>query len=117
VDGEAKDTKTVASAAMMYLTPDLELELKHYLSAMPADPEGWLFLSTRKGVPTRPGNFLNRVLKPAAVRAGLAVRDLGEGKQTSALNFQSLRRTSSTLFGARAKDPKSTQAHMRHTDP
>jgi hypothetical protein len=31
--------------------------------------------------------------------------------------FQSLRRTSSTLFGARAKDPKSTQAHMRHADP
>ena len=28
-----------------------------------------------------------------------------------------LRRTSSTLFGARAKDPKSTQAHMRHADP
>jgi hypothetical protein len=28
-----------------------------------------------------------------------------------------LRRTSSTLFGAKAKDPKSTQAHMRHADP
>lgn len=35
----------------------------------------------------------------------------------TALNFQSLRRTSSTLFGARAKDPKLTQAHMRHSDP
>jgi len=33
------------------------------------------------------------------------------------VNFKSLRRTSSTLFGARAKDPKSTQAHMRHSDP
>jgi len=117
VDGEAKDTKTVASAAMMYLTPDLELELKHYLGTLPADPNGWLFPSTRKGVPTRPGNFLNRVLKPAAVKAGLSVRELGKGKATSAVNFQSLRRTSSTLFGARAKDPKSTQAHMRHTDP
>jgi hypothetical protein len=40
-----------------------------------------------------------------------------KGTTTSAANFQSLRRTSSTLFGARAKDPKSTQAHMRHTDP
>src|SRR5262249_35818220 len=67
--------------------------------------------------PTRPGNFLNRVLKPAAVRAGLMVRELQKDKLTSAVNFQSLRRTSSTLFGARAKDPKSTQAHMRHTDP
>jgi hypothetical protein len=68
-------------------------------------------------VPTRPGNFLNRVLKPAAVNAGVAMRDLGESETTSDVNFQSLRRTSSTLFGARAKDPKSTQAHMRHTDP
>ena len=68
-------------------------------------------------MPTRPGNFLNRVLKPAAVNAGVAMRDLGESKTTSDVNFQSLRRTSSTLFGARAKDPKSTQAHMRHTDP
>lgn len=40
-----------------------------------------------------------------------------EGNATTALNYQSLRRTSSTLFGARAKDPKSTQAHMRHADP
>lgn len=39
------------------------------------------------------------------------------GKTTSAVNFQSLRRTSSTLFGARAKDPKSTQVHLRHADP
>lgn len=61
--------------------------------------------------------LLNRVLKPAAVKAALAVLEIGKGKQTSAVNFQSLRRTSSTLFGARAKDPKSTQAHMRHADP
>jgi integrase len=117
VDGAPKETKTAASAARMYLTPDLELELRHYLGTLPEDPNGWLFPSSRKGVPTRPGNFLNRVLKPAAVRAGLAVRDLSKGKRTSGANFQSLRRTSSTLFGARAKDPKSTQAHMRHTDP
>jgi integrase len=117
VDGQAKDTKTVASAAPMYLTPDLELEVRHYLRTLPEEPDGWLFPSTRKGVPTRPGNFLNRVLKPAAVRAGLAVRDLSKGKQTSAVNFQSLRRTAATLFGAKAKDPRSTQAHMRHTDP
>jgi integrase len=117
VDGEAKDTKTLASAAMMYVTPDLELELRHYLGTIPEEPDGWLFPSSRKGVPTRPGNFLNRVLKPAAVRAGLGLRDFGGGKVTSAVNFQSLRRTSATLFGARAKDPKSTQAHMRHTDP
>jgi integrase len=101
----------------MYLPPDLETELRHYLEILPAVPDGWLFPSRRKGIPTRPGNFLNRVLKPAAVKAGLELRGLGVGKVTSAVNFQSLRRTSSTLFGAIAKDPKSTQAHMRHTDP
>jgi integrase len=65
----------------------------------------------------RPGNFLNRVLKPAALLAGVSVRTSAKGKPTSGLNYQSLRRTSSTLFGAKAKDPKSTQAHMRHADP
>lgn len=117
VDGEAKQTKTLASEAVMYLTPDLEVELQHYLASLPGDPDGWVFPSSRKGVPTRPGNFLNRVMKPAATLAGVALRVSSTGKPTSALNFQSLRRTSSTLFGARAKDPKSTQTHMRHVDP
>jgi len=117
VDGATKDTKTAESATPMYLTPNLELELKHYLGTLSTEPDGWLFPSSRKGAPVRPGNFLNRVLKPAALRAGIRVIDRGKGKKTSALNFQSLRRTSSTLFGQKAKDPKSTQAHMRHTDP
>jgi integrase len=117
VDGEAKGTKTLASEAVMHLTPDLELELQHYVQVLPDDPEGWMFPSARKSVPTRPGNFLNRVLKPAALIAGVGVRTSSKGKPTSAVNFQSLRRTSSTLFGSRAKDPKSTQMHMRHVDP
>jgi integrase len=117
VDGQAKETKTLASHAVMYLTPDLELELRHYLGTIAEDPQGWLFPSTREAVPIRPGNFLNRVLKPTAVKAGICVRRTSRGNETSAVNFQSLRRTSSTLFGARAKDPKSTQTHMRHTDP
>jgi integrase len=90
VDGETKDTKTIESAGMMYLTPDLELELKHYLDTLPEHPDGWLFPSARKGVPIRPGNFLNRVLKPAAVKAGLSVFQTAKGKTTSAANFQSL---------------------------
>jgi integrase len=117
VDGEAKATKTLASRAVMYLTPDLDLELQHHLHSLPVDPEAWIFPSSRQKVPTRPGNFLNRVLKPAALLAGVAARTNTQGNLTSAVNFQSLRRTSSTLFGARAKDPKSTQTHMRHVDP
>jgi integrase len=65
----------------------------------------------------RPANFLRRVLKPAAIRAGIALRTDAKGDVTTALNFQTLRRTSSTWFGDKAKDPKSIQAHMRHTDP
>jgi hypothetical protein len=71
----------------------------------------------QKTVPMRPANFLKRVIKPAAIRAGICVSKNKEGNEITALNYQSLRRTSSTLFGARAKDPKSTQAHMRHADP
>ena len=71
----------------------------------------------QKHIPLRLGNFLKRVLKPAAIRAEVSVTQDASGKQQTAVNFQSLRRTSSTLFGAKAKDPKSTQAHMRHADP
>jgi len=117
VDGETKEPKTLASAAVMYVPPDLALELKHYLEHIDKDPQAWLFPSSRKARPMRPGNFLNRVLKPAATRAGISVRKNAKGEDTTALNFQSLRRTSSTLFGDKAKDPKSTQAHMRHADP
>jgi len=107
VHGRIKATKTEASADVMYLPPDLELELKHYLETLEnRSPDTWLFPASRKGVPLRPANFLKRVLKKAAKRANV------EG-----VNFQSLRRTSATLFGAKAKDPKSTQAHMRHSDP
>jgi integrase len=118
VDGQAKDTKTLAAAAPMYLTPDLEMEVRLYLSTLPPDPDGWLFPSTREGVPTRPGNFLNRVLKPAAVRAGLAVRNLGKGKKTSAVNFQSLRRTSPPCSERTLRTrslPKRTCATPTHT--
>jgi integrase len=117
VDGETKEPKTLASAAVMYCPPDLALELEHHLETIKASRTAWLFPSSRAKVPLRPGNFLRRVLKPAAIRAGIAVSKDAKGQDTTALNFQSLRRTSSTLFGARAKDPKSTQAHMRHADP
>jgi hypothetical protein len=116
VDGETKEPKTLASAAVMYVPSDLALELKLYLEGIDEDPQGWLFTSSRKSAPMRPGNFLNRVLKPAATRADIAIRKNTKGKDTTALNFQSPRRTSSTLFGDKARDPKSTPAHMRHSD-
>lgn len=117
VNGHTKEPKTLASASSAFIPPDLALELRHYLETIDPDPTAWLFPSTRNSVPMRPGNFLRRVLKPAAIKAGIAIAMDANGKPTTAVNFQSLRRTSSTLFGARAKDPKLTQAHMRHADP
>src|SRR5215469_14065309 len=66
-------------------------------------------------------NYLNRVLKPAAIRArvGLFKRKTrkAEEVESSDVNFQVLRRTCATLFGAKAKDPRDTQAQLRHADP
>jgi integrase len=117
VNGHTKEPKTLASASAVYIPSDLLTELRHYLETIDVRPDAWLFPSSRKTVPMRPNNFLRRVLKPAAIRASVAVSTNAGGVETTALNFQSLRRTSSTLFGAKAKDPKSTQAHMRHADP
>ncbi len=117
VNGHAKEPKTLASASAVYLPADLATELKHYLETIDPSPTAWLFPSSQSAVPMRPGNFLRRVLKPAAIRAKISLTADEKGRESTALNFQSLRRTSSTLFGARAKDPKSTQAHMRHADP
>jgi integrase len=117
VDGKTKEPKTLASAGVMFLPPDLALELSHYLATIDPAPTAWLFPSTKQHIPMRPANFLRRVLKPAAVRAGVAITADAKGAKTTAVNFQSLRRTSSTLFGAIAKDPRLNQAHMRHADP
>jgi len=117
VEGRTKEPKTLTSAGIMFLPPDLSLELSHYLETIDSAPDAWLFPSMRKLVPMRPANFLRRVLKPAAIIAGIATRTDSKGVTNTALNFQSLRRTSSTLFGARAKDPRLNQAHMRHADP
>ncbi len=85
IDEEAKQTKTIASEEVMYVPPDLQLELQHYPGTLPNDPDGRLFPSSRKGVPVRPGNFLHRVLKPAALLAGVSVRASAKGKPTSGL--------------------------------
>lgn len=117
VEGRSKGPKTLTSADVMYLPPDLALELSHYLETLETAPDAWLFPSIRKHTPMRPANFLRRVLKPAAIRANIATTTDAKGEKTTALNFQSLRRTAATLFGARAKDPKLNQRHMRHADP
>jgi len=41
---------------------------------------------------------------------------MGMELETTDVNFQVLRRTCGTLFGAKAKDPRDTQAYLRHAD-
>jgi integrase len=120
VEGASSTVKTEASDASVYIPPDLRGEINYWLRQRTSDPREWLFPSP-KGRPWGSQNYLNRVLKLAAVRArvGLFVRRTRTGTEveTTDVNFQVLRRTCGTLFGAKAKDPRDTQAQLRHADP
>jgi integrase len=124
VQGQSAPTKTVASDDYVYIPPDLQVELKAWLAGSQGEPQDWLFQTTHG----RPGflnanNYRERILQPAAIRAGVGVIDTGEKDQggkpilKTDVDFRALRRTCATLFGDRAKDPKSTQAQLRHADP
>lgn len=55
-------------------------------------------------------------LEPTFLEPILKTRK-GEEVESTDVNFQVLRRTCATLFGAKAKDPRDTQAQLRHADP
>jgi integrase len=120
VEGASAAVKTEASEAMVYVPPDLRMELHTWLDDLSADPMAWLFPSP-KGRPWGAQNYLNRILKPAAIRAGIGIfkrrNRSGEEVESTDVNFQVLRRTCATLFGAKAKDPRDTQTQLRHADP
>ncbi len=116
--------KTEASEAYLHIPPDLSTELTTWMESNPGSDRDWLFQPTHG----RPGhlnqnNYRERVLQPAAVRARVGVIDTGrknpkgEPALKSDVDFRCLRRTCATLFGDRAKDPKSTQMQLRHADP
>jgi integrase len=104
--GEPAPTKSQASDGFVYLAPELAQELQMWIASSAGEARNWLFPASRRGRPIDQHNYLTRVLKPTAVRANV-----------QGVNFQSLRRTSATLFGDKAKDPRATQAHLRHADP
>ena len=120
VEGVSAPVKTDASDASVYIPPDLQIEMQGWLEWLPPDPRGWLFPAAMGG-PWSAQNYLNRVLKPAAVCAGVGVftrrSRKGDAVHSTDVNFQVLRRTCATLFGAKAKDPRDTQAQLRHADP
>lgn len=100
----AKDPKTESSKGNVFMPPRLERELSDWLQAHPGKPSDLIF-PNRDGKPRNRHNELNRMLKPAAKRAGL-------GNVT----FQILRRTFSTQAQKRA-GLKDIQAQMRHASP
>ena len=114
----------MASDDFFYIPPELSIELEAWLVSHPGHSRDWLFQTMHR----RPGrlnanNFRERVLQPAAIRASIGVTSSAKldkaGKPTlkTDCDFHARRRTCVTLFGARAKDPKSTEAQLRHADP
>jgi integrase len=88
-----------------YMPPDLMVELRTRMESTPGKNEDWLFpASHRRGSasfsPMSQNNYRNRVLKPAAKKAGIPCLDL-----------LTLRRTCATHFGQKAT------MQMRHADP
>jgi integrase len=80
VNSRTKEPKTLASASSVFVPPNLATELRHYLETIHPSPTAWLFPSSHKDVPIRPANFLKRVLKPAAIRAGIAITQGRQGQ-------------------------------------
>lgn len=72
-------------------------------------PDHWVFASPHKDGkhPYWPGTLLQRLLQPAAKRAGISKR----------LGWHSFRRTFATLLYANGADVKTTQELMRHSTP
>lgn len=126
VFGSVAPVKTDASSASVYMPPDLAFELRSWIECSPGESGDWLFTHSRgrgPGGPLNSNNYRKRVLQPAAIRAGVGVTDSGEKDPDGQpvletdVTFQALRRTCATLFGDRAKDPKTTQAQLPHADP
>lgn len=125
VDGKVAPVKTEASDALVYIPPDLYTELIEWMGDSDGEPREWLFQPSRgrSNIPLNANNYRERVLQPAAIRAGVGVSDTGKKDENGKpilrtdVDFRALRRTCATLFGDCAKDPKTTQSQLRHADP
>jgi integrase len=106
------EIKTSSSNAYVSISNDLYREIalwlgirnmgdRYHRDCTPA-PNDLLF-PTEVGTPYRIGNYLKRILKPIAVKAG--IRDM---------TYRALRRTFATQF-QRHGSPKDAQAQLRHS--
>jgi len=108
--GQIRETNPEESAVNVYVPPGLLLELRAWMASTGGNDKDWLFPSSRPRrstilFPLNQNSFRNRVLKPAAEKAGISNVDL-----------LTLRRTCATHFGQNAS-AKDTQAQMRLSNP
>ncbi len=105
-DGVEVETKTEGSDASVWLPSSIDTELEWWRTAAGTEPspDAFIFPSTR-GTPINTNNFLFRVLREAARKAGI-----------ERLTHQMLRRTCSTYM-AQLTTVKDVQAHLRHSTP
>jgi integrase len=106
------DPKTEASNAYVAISSGLQEQIeiwiaarrqqKPYHTSIPADASDLLF-PNEAGQPFRIGNYLKRILKPLAEKAGI-----------TDLTYQALRRTCATHFSVEG-GPKAAQTQFRHT--
>lgn len=113
VDGRLGQTKTEGSKAIVPLPPQLESELKQYIKREGKSGTDFLFPSAA-GTTIQQHNYLNRVLKPLGILAGIDLKEV-KGKPSSGLNHQVLRRTTGTHFQKHGK-VKDTQTLLRHSN-
>lgn len=111
-EGLVDRTKTEGSTGRVPLPPALEAEIRTRIQ----DEElSDLLFPSATGTPMSHDNYLDRVLKPLGVMAGIDVFVSESGEPDSKLNFQVLRRTTATHFQRHGKI-KDVQALLRHDD-
>ena len=104
--GEVKigDPKTLGSKAEVYLPCSLQTELSHWKEIVQPKSDDEFIFRSRNGSPKDAHNYLQRHLKPVALKLGVP-----------AVTFQSLRRTFATLIQFKGT-PKDAQTQLRHKD-
>jgi integrase len=103
---ETKDTKT-CRPRFIYVPPFVMEDLHQWITEHKVGPDDLVF-PNRVGRPIARGNFLNRRLRPAAKRAGIATLDV---------DFQMLRRSFATIAHALGLDLKAIQVQLGHAEP
>jgi integrase len=107
--GERKELKTDASLARVPLSPSMAAWLAQL---GPGDPDVPVFPSTA-GTPLSYGNIYNRVLRPALIDAGIAVK-VGDKWDYQGVAFHAFRKACGSLLLAHGKDLKQIQGWLRH---